>query len=146
MRSAAPARSEHLGTVQLAIPNRAEWVAVARLAVAAIANRLTFSVEEIEDVKLAIAEACTNCIQQSSSDGVIAITCQAFSDFLQLTVVVGDRSVDLDDRDDRPVMRTEDPRMEGLGIFLIESIMDEVTYKPNPGGGSRLEMTKRVVQ
>jgi anti-anti-sigma factor len=57
-------RSEHLGTVELRIPSKPEWVAVARLAVAAIANRLPFSVEEIEDLKLAIAEACTICIQQ----------------------------------------------------------------------------------
>ncbi|MBV8726415.1 MAG: ATP-binding protein, partial [Candidatus Eremiobacteraeota bacterium] len=52
-----------LGTVELRIPSKAEWVAVARLAVAAVANRLQFSIEEIEDVKLAVAEACTNCIQ-----------------------------------------------------------------------------------
>ena len=51
------------GLVELRIPCRAEWVAVARLAVAAVANRLHFSIEEIEDVKLAVAEACTAVIQ-----------------------------------------------------------------------------------
>ncbi len=55
-----------LGTVELRIPREPEWVAVARLAVAGVANRLRFSVEDIEDIKLAIAEACTTCIQDAA--------------------------------------------------------------------------------
>ena len=39
--------------VELRIPSRPEWVALARLAAATVANRLRFSIEEIEDVKLA---------------------------------------------------------------------------------------------
>ena len=56
---------EQLSTdlVELRIPSRAEWVALARLAVAAVANRLRFSIEDIEDIKLAVAEACTAVIQ-----------------------------------------------------------------------------------
>ena len=41
--------------VELRIPAKAEWVAVARLAVAAVASRSNFSLEDIEDVRLAIA-------------------------------------------------------------------------------------------
>ena len=47
-------------------PGRPEWVALARLAAATVANRLRFSIEEIEDVKLAVAEACTAVIQHES--------------------------------------------------------------------------------
>ena len=67
-----------LGIVELRIPRKAEWVAVARLAVAAVANRLRFSIEEIEDVKLAVAEACTNCHPaRRHGERSIEITCEA---------------------------------------------------------------------
>lgn len=142
MKSAAPTRSEHLGTVELKIPSRAEWVAVARLAIAAIANRLSFSVDEIEDVKLAIAEGCTTCIEAASPESSIAITCEAASDLMRITVVGG--PLGAVPRDDRPVLKPDDPRIDGLGIFLIESIMDEVHFTQDPQSGSRLVMTKRV--
>jgi serine/threonine-protein kinase RsbW len=137
----AEASSDLLGTVDLRIPSKPEWVAVARLAVAAIANRLPFSVEEIEDVKLAIAEACTICIQQAPSSNAIAITCEAATEYLRVHV-----------RDDRqggrseaaPAKRPSMLAVEGLGIFLIQALMDVVEYKVDPHSGTELVMTKRV--
>ena len=63
--------------VELRIPCRAEWVALARLAAAAVANRLKFSIEEIEDVKLAVAEACTAVIQHENHGEFIELACEA---------------------------------------------------------------------
>jgi serine/threonine-protein kinase RsbW len=134
--------SEHLGSVELRIPSKPEWVAVARLAVAAIANRLPFSVEEIEDLKLAIAEACTICIQQGSGLETIDITCDASTAQLRVTV-----------RDDRYRLRSETGSTrpaaaaaegEGLGIFLIQALMDHLDFHSDPQLGSELIMTKRV--
>lgn len=130
-------------TVELKIPGRAEWVAVARLAVAAVASRLRFSVDEIEDIKLAIAEACTNSIQGSGGQdaGVIEIVCDALEDELRVTV-----------RDQSVAPRLEpvkaggigDGRTEELGVFLIRALMDSVDYTSDPRRGAELIMTKRV--
>jgi serine/threonine-protein kinase RsbW len=132
------------GTVELKIPGRAEWVAVARLAVAAVASRLRFSVDEIEDIKLAIAEACTNSIQSAGGDdaGVIEIVCEALEDELRVTV-----------RDHSPGPHLEpvgahsygdEGRTEELGVFLIRALMDDVTQRREPQRGTELVMTKRV--
>jgi serine/threonine-protein kinase RsbW len=136
-------RSEHLGTVELRIPSKPEWVAVARLAVAAIANRLPFSVEEIEDLKLAIAEACTICIQQGGSGQSIDVICDVETTHVRVDV-----------RDHRYRERAEGgaPRRpavtavegEGLGIFLIQALTDELEYGVDPQLGTQLVMTKRV--
>ncbi len=133
----------NLGTVELKIPGRAEWVAVARLAVAAVASRLRFSVDEIEDIKLAIAEACTNSIQSAGGldAGVIEIVCDAREDELRVTV-----------RDSSPGPHLEavpgsgfpEGRTEELGVFLIRALMDQVDYTSDPRRGSQLVMTKRV--
>lgn len=139
MPSASP-EAVH-GAVRLEIPARAEWVAVARLAVAAVASRLRFSVDEIEDVKLAIAEACTNSIQHGSGDGTIDIRCTLGDDGLVVTV-----------RDEGQGVRVEAVeaerigdagRTEELGVFLIRALMDDVEYTTD-ANGTQLVMTKRV--
>jgi serine/threonine-protein kinase RsbW len=136
---AHPNRS--LGVVELRIPSKAEWVAVARLAVAAVANRLNFSIEDIEDVKLAVAEACTNCIQHAHGSDQIEITCETEPE--ALTVRVRDYG-----RGTRPETissrRVDEPRVGGLGVFLIRSLMDSVEYDVHPDRGTNLVMTKKV--
>ncbi|MBV8655006.1 MAG: ATP-binding protein, partial [Candidatus Eremiobacteraeota bacterium] len=72
--------------VELRIPSRAEWVALARLAVAAVANRLRFTIEDIEDVKLAVAEACTAVIQHERHGEYIDLTCETSGDSLRVRV------------------------------------------------------------
>jgi serine/threonine-protein kinase RsbW len=131
------------GTVELKIPGRAEWVAVARLAVAAVASRLRFSVDEIEDIKLAIAEACTNSIQAAGGEdvGVIEIVCDALED--ELRVTVRDRSTEKHLEPVEPSGLGEG-RTEELGVFLIRALMDSVEYTSDPRRGTELVMTKRV--
>jgi serine/threonine-protein kinase RsbW len=139
--TAATERTLH-GTVELKIPGRAEWVAVARLAVAAVASRLRFSVDEIEDVKLAVAEACTNSIQSAGGvdAGPIEIVCDAYED--ELRVIVRDQSPG--HQLGSKVGDLTDGRTEDLGVFVIRALMDGVEYKSDPGRGTELIMTKRV--
>jgi serine/threonine-protein kinase RsbW len=128
--------------VELRIPARPEWVALARLAAATVANRLSFSIEEIEDVKLAVAEACTAVIQHENRGEFIQLTCEALSDSLRVRVhdsgrhgvePAGGRSMDFDEA-----------RIAGLGVFLIRTLMDEVSYDVHPQLGTDLLMVKRL--
>ena len=129
-----------LGTVELRIPNRPEWVAVARLTIAAIANRLPFTVEEIEDLKLAIAEACTNVIQSGDGTGTIDIVCETAP--AQLRIHVRDRGrIRNESVTER---RSTSGGIEGLGVFLIQALMDNVEHSVDPQTGTELVMTKRV--
>ncbi|GAC1459109.1 MAG: ATP-binding protein [Candidatus Elarobacter sp.] len=132
------------GTVELKIPGRAEWVAVARLAVAAVASRLRFSVDEIEDIKLALAEACTNSIQSAggADAGVIEIVCDALEE--ELRVTVRDRSPGLHLEPTAKISGLDEGRTEELGVFLIRALMDSVDYTSDPRRGTELVMTKRV--
>jgi serine/threonine-protein kinase RsbW len=124
--------------VELRIPSKAEWVGVARLAVAGIASRLQFSIEDIEDLKLAVAEACTNCIQHASGGESVAITCQIFPDKIKVTV----EDKGIASAGDLAPKRLGEPTVGGLGVFLIRSLMDDVEYELNPDAGTKLTMTK----
>lgn len=48
----------------ITIPAKPEYVGVARLVVAAFAGLLGFDDETVEDIKIAVSEACTNAIIQ----------------------------------------------------------------------------------
>ncbi len=130
------------GVVELRIPRRAEWVAVARLAVAAIANRLNFSVEEIEDVKLAVAEACTNCILQRDAADQIEILCETKDE--GITVRVRSFAGPAPSVEAPPATLESEQQIGALGIFLIRSLMDNVNYEVGDGRGTDLVMTKKV--
>lgn len=127
--------------VRLEIPARAEWVAVARLGVAMVASRLPFSVEEIEDVRLAIAESCTNAIQHNAG-GTIEIVCNVHPDRLVVTVRDGGTGPRLGSVEEERI--TENGRTEELGVFLIRALMDAVDYAADSRTGTVLTMTKRI--
>lgn len=128
--------------VELRIPARPEWVALARLAAATVANRLRFSIEEIEDVKLAVAEACTAVIQHEGHGEFIQLTCEALDNSLQVRVRdSGHLGVHAPDRRG---INFEEARIAGLGIFLIRTLMDEVSYDAHPQHGTDLLMIKRL--
>lgn len=128
--------------VELRIPARPEWVALARLAAATVANRLHFSIEEIEDVKLAVAEACTAVIQHDGHGEFIQLTCEALGDSLRVRVHDSGHHGLHPAESQR--MNFEEARIAGLGIFLIRTLMDEVSYDVHPARGTDLLMVKRL--
>ena len=128
-------------TIELRLPCKAEWVGVARLAVAGVANRLNFSVEDIDDLKLAVAEACTNCIQHAGDSDEVRIACAVHGD--KLVVTVEDHGKGFDGGGIVPRMLGE-PKVGGLGVFLIRTLMDDVSYEVDPHTGTKLTMTKHL--
>jgi serine/threonine-protein kinase RsbW len=125
--------------IELRMPSKAEWVRVARLAIAGIASRLDFSMEDVEDLKLAVAEAYTNCIQHAGDSGEVRISCEVLPS--GLTVTVEDRGKGYDGGL-AAAAAADGPKVGGLGVFLIRTLMDEVSYAVDPTAGTKLTMTK----
>ena len=50
-------------TIRLSFPVNAAYVSSARLTASSIANRMGFDIDEIEDIKTAVSEACTYIIK-----------------------------------------------------------------------------------
>ena len=139
MNQPLPQEETH-NVVELRIPSRAEWVALVRLSVASVASRLHFPIDDIEDVKLAVAEACTNAIQHARGSESIEIRCEILPEGLRINV----RDFGQGTRQENIVSRElEEARVGGLGVFLIRSLMDEVTYDVHAERGTDLSMFKR---
>ena len=105
-----------------------------------LASRLGLDMEEIDDLKLAVSEACNNCIQFAHAGDEILITNAIYPD--RLVVTVRDR---VDASAEGITQRRLGAAKEGgLGVFLIRTLMDEVSYETDARTGSRLTMTKRL--
>ena len=52
--------------IELIIPMRAEYVSIARLTAAGVANRAGFDIEAIEDIKVSLSEVCNRIINAQS--------------------------------------------------------------------------------
>lgn len=128
--------------IELEIPARPEYVGLARLVVSSLASsRRTLADDRIDDLKLAISEACTNAIEAHAevddSERVLVRWSEA-DDHLQ--VQVEDRGPGFDPRSlpsHPPVTDPDRLNFErGLGIPLIRSLVDRVEFDPSDAGTS----------
>ncbi|WP_010680916.1 ATP-binding protein [Acetivibrio cellulolyticus] len=53
-------------SIELVLPFKAEYVSTARLVASALANRVRFDIETIEDIKVAISEVCSKIVNLGS--------------------------------------------------------------------------------
>ncbi|WP_332698021.1 anti-sigma B factor RsbW [Halalkalibacter lacteus] len=125
--------------IQMSVPAKPEYVGVVRLTVSGIANRAGFSYDDIEDMKIAVAEACTNVVTHAYEDGgTINISCFLFANRLEIVVADKGQSFDVSEVRDHlgPVDSTRpiaDLKEGGLGLFLISSLMDKVELSNESG-------------
>lgn len=111
---------------------------VVRLTVSGIANRLGFHYDDIEDIKLAVAEACTNAVDHAYKElecqGSVRVTFRIFGDRLEIRVKDEGKSFDIE-----AVKKRSGPienhlpftlmRERGLGLHLMETLMDHVDIR-----------------
>ncbi len=83
-------------------------------------------------VKLAIHEACTNIAQHAyagQDDGRLEITIVLYPNKLDVTLFDTGQAFDLSAQPD-PELGT--PQVHGFGLFLMDQLLDEVSYYPGP--------------
>jgi serine/threonine-protein kinase RsbW len=120
--------------VRLTLPARPENVAVVRHVLGAFAEALRLPVDVVEDVRLAVTEACTNVVRHAY-DGVepgsLEIVIRPTGDVLD--VIVSDRG--------RGIGPSPDTAGPGLGLPLIAALVDSLEIQHAPRAGSRLAMS-----
>jgi len=145
------AETKPLAEVELTIPSRPEYVGVARLAILGVASRMRFSYDEVEDIRLAVGEACTRSIDRlngSQADDGHAIRLRCLIDSNRLTIEVRNPL-------SLGVPRPEPPPPDVTGVVqepdlsgvLIRILMDEVDSEDQPDQGVQiLRMVKYVAR
>src|SRR3954452_23100486 len=128
--------------LELEIPARPEFVALVRLVVSSVASTRRVQAEErIDDMKLAVSEACTNAIEAhgavDTNDHVVVRLIEGDD---RLEVLIDDRGRGFDPTalpEHPPVTDPERLNFErGLGIPLIRTLVDEVAFDSSGDGPS----------
>lgn len=136
--------------IEISLPARAEYIGAVRLFVSGVASRLGFDYDDIEDIKLAVAEACTNVIRHAYdgvSHGKLYIKCLIEKEYIKISVIDSGKGFDIDHVLSKLGPLVKETGVEhlaegGLGLFLIHNVMDEVEI--SKGQGVVLTMTKYV--
>ncbi|MDR2609912.1 MAG: ATP-binding protein [Clostridiales Family XIII bacterium] len=127
--------------IKLVIPCKPEYVSTVRLMVSSVASRAGFNIEAIEDMKVAVSEACTNIINHSKLCGEdeYRVMCTRGTD--RMEILVEDDGVGFD-AVGRPEVEQGKISESGLGIFIIKALMDEAEVLSEEGCGTRFLMAK----
>lgn len=129
--------------LRFTIPGKPEYLTMVRLAIASIASTAGFDLEHIEDIKTAVEEACKN------------VSCHGFdgySDRYELQCNVAEKKIEIivkDDCDVHTLAKLAKPCQncpsEGdLGIYVIQTMMDEVEFGKTDDGHKMIRMVKSL--
>ncbi|HEU5477341.1 MAG TPA: ATP-binding protein [Gaiellaceae bacterium] len=141
---AAGGELEGMRTVRLRVPARAEYVALARLALSGLADIVALPEELLADLKLALTEAVSNSVRHAYADGAgfVSIAYELRPDALAVEVVDDGKGFD---PERPPALEGEELTEGGLGIAIIRTIVDEFELYSELGTrGSRLRFVKRL--
>lgn len=132
---------------KLMVPGKPEYVSAVRLAVSSLANNVGFDIEAIEDIKVAVSEACTNIVRHGNVEQVekdiveYEVACEICDD--KITISVEDNGTGYDTENYKePELPVEEAG--GLGIFIIRTLMDEVEVESEIGIGTHIKMVKYI--
>jgi anti-sigma regulatory factor (Ser/Thr protein kinase) len=124
----------NIPNMELALPARAENVAIVRHAFGALGEALAIEEEVVSDIRLAVTEACTNVVVHAYPDdreGSLEVLATLGDD--ELTVCVLDEGPGIVPRPDSPGL--------GLGLPLIASLTEGMQLGHGEDGRTEVRMT-----
>jgi len=148
-------------TITLQVPASAEYIDLVRITLYGLAVKVGFSYEEIEDMKVAVSEACNNAVLYAYGDMQPGETAPAplvaphieirfvkRADALSIIVKDDGRSFDATAAARKAQSlhgkTVEELQAGGLGLYLMQALMDQVEVKSD--AGTEVVLTKRLVK
>ncbi len=132
--------------VTLTVPALPEYIDLVRLTLYGIASKMKFTFEDIEDMKVAVSEACNNAVLHAygGDDGIIEVRFITNSDELSITVQDNGRSFTITESTETPSLHgksIDEIQSGGLGLYLMQALMDRVEVQHE--GGTAVKLTKK---
>jgi serine/threonine-protein kinase RsbW len=128
---------------ELGLPTRLGFEKVAMSTAASVAEWMGFSCDRVEDLKTAVAEACLNAIEHGNRMNHslrVMVTLAVQRETLE--VRIHDHGHGFEPPSVPPDMRRKmlgEENARGLGVFLIQALVDEVEYgRESSGSFARL--------
>jgi serine/threonine-protein kinase RsbW len=137
-------------SIELRIPSRLGYEKVAMNTAANVARLMGFSEERVEYLKPAVAEACINAMEHGNKlDESLSVGVTLSMGANSLEVKVTDSGEGPQSTAEAPdihkkMLGEEDAR--GMGMFLIQALVDEVEWVRSPPTGSYARMVIHLGQ
>lgn len=138
----------NMSSIELRLPSRLGYEKIAMGTAASVARLMGFADERIEDLKTAVAEACINAMEHGNKlDESLIVDVILSMDATSLEVKVldsgtgppgGVHAPDIDKK-----MHGEEAS-RGMGMFLIQALVDEAEWVSSPPSGSYARLVIRL--
>jgi serine/threonine-protein kinase RsbW len=130
--------------VRLRFPAKADYLLLARLALAGLARSLPVDQEVLADLKLAVTEACGNAVRHAYEPGEGSVGIEFVVDDNKLEMIVEDQGSGIElPPVDASWSETQAMPDGGMGMAIIRAIVDELEVRDGADGhGTVVHMTK----
>lgn len=140
-------KTKAINEVTLQFPSRSANEGFARSAAACFAAQMDPTLNELEDIKTAVSEAVTNAIVHAYPEdiGQVQMKLRICPDHvLEITVRDHGRGIPDVEKARQPMFTTGGEERSGMGFTIMESFMDRLTVRSQPGRGTTVVMRKRL--
>jgi serine/threonine-protein kinase RsbW len=117
------------------LPASATSLARVRRALTGAGREVGMAEDRIDDLKIAVSEACTNVVLHAYEDEPGRMRVRAWPERDRLVVVVGDDGVGILPRAGRRSVGL------GLGLRMIATLASDMTIASDPGRGTEVQMS-----
>jgi len=104
--------------------------------------------EDIENIMLAVDEACTNIIKhayKSYPDGEIVINVEFNEEKISISIIDKGSAFNSGSVPDPDLQKYyKNGRVGGLGMYLMKTLMDDVEYISVPGAYNKVLLSKKI--
>lgn len=135
--------------VTITFTSRSANEGFARACAACFAAQLDPTLDEVADIKTAVSEAVTNAIVHAYPDrlGKITLRLRRYEEgWLELQVKDSGVGIPDVDKARAPLYTTGGEERSGMGFTIMESFMDTLKVRSQPGKGTTVTMRKRIAR
>jgi serine/threonine-protein kinase RsbW len=137
-------KGKNLSTIELRLPSRLGYEKVAMSTAASVAKLMGFADERVEDLKTAVAEACINAMEHGNrldESLVVGVVLSMDAQTLEVKVTdTGEGPQGITAAPDIDKKMHGEQAARGMGMFLIQALVDEAEWVSSPPSGSYARM------
>ena len=130
-----------MATVELRIPPRSVYVGVVRLALASLARGAGMDEEAVDDLRIAVSEACTNAVlsnEEAVGDHPVTVSWRVEAG--RAVIEIADRGTLYEGRDEGGSLDNPSGRV-AMSAVLLGSLVEGFELVPRADGGTCARFT-----
>ena len=127
--------------IGLCLPRDAKTVALVRSVAMGALERLGTTASCVDDIRLALSEACSNVIQHAEGDDDYEVLLTVEDDVCSISVIDSGAPIDMD------TLQREMPDLSsssGRGVALMTALVDRVKFISEPEAGMVVHLVKQL--